>query len=90
MRAAVTFETLSPEEYARVPLDGRVDYLHRLLDDIARKMTEARRDLEEAQREVKPANVMRMRLFTSSSQVETQKIAMSSEAMTISKPSWRG
>ena len=88
----MTFETLSPGEYARLPLNARLDYLHRLMADIARMMREARRHLEETQRQLEPAkNTMLPRhFFRSSSELERQKIAMSSEATTISKPSWRG
>ena len=48
------FKTLSREEYERLPLEQRMEYLRRLMDDIAQKMDEGRRQLEETQKRLKP------------------------------------
>jgi hypothetical protein len=48
------FKTLSRDEYERLPLEQRMDYLRRLMEDIAQKMEDGRRQLEETQKRLKP------------------------------------
>ena len=52
--ARMIFKTLSRDDYERLPLEQRMDYLRRLMDDIAQKMEEGRRQLEATQKRLKP------------------------------------
>jgi hypothetical protein len=42
----VIFKPLSREEYERLSLDGRMEYLHRLMTDIRQKLAETRKQQE--------------------------------------------
>jgi len=42
----VIFKPLSQEEYERLTLDERMEYLHRLMTDIRQKLAETRKQQE--------------------------------------------
>jgi hypothetical protein len=47
----VIFKTLSQEEYERLSVEQRLEYLQRLMEDIRRKVEESRKQLEHARKQ---------------------------------------
>jgi len=48
----VIFKPLSREEYERLSLDQRMEYLHRLMTDVRQKLAETRKQQEDSRKRI--------------------------------------